>query len=151
MLSQDNIIQDNIAQVKTLCNVLFDAPDKSAQEKLQFNVVVRLFVQHSTGQNPMRCCPRGPRQYCIIKNQVQICLTILAQHCTDQFPKKFSIQCYWLVQMKLSGFFPVQCCLEPLGRHYIEFFSMKCCPRSIKKTLNRIFPMQCCAKSLRQH
>ena len=88
MLSQDNIIQDNIAQVKTLCNVLFEAPDKSAQEKLQFNVVVRLFVQHSTGQNPMRCCPRGPSQYCIIKNQVQICLNDLGTTLHRSIPEE---------------------------------------------------------------
>ena len=151
MLSQDNIIQDNIAQVKTLCNVLFEAPDKSAQEKLQFNVVVRLFVQHSTGQNPMRCCPRGPSQYCIIKNQVQICLNDLGTTLHRSIPEEIFHSMLLACSDELSGFFPVQCCLEPLGRHYIEFFSMKCCPRSIKKTLNRIFPMQCCAKSIRQH
>ena len=42
-----------------------------------------------------------------------------------------------VVQMT-SGFFPVQCCLEPLGQHCIEFV-LQCCSMSIKTTLHRIF------------
>ena len=41
---------DNIAQVKTLCNVVQEAPDNVAQEKLLFNVVSILLGQHCTGK-----------------------------------------------------------------------------------------------------
>ena len=32
----------------------------------------------------------------------------------------------------------MQCCLEPLGQHYIGLLPVQC-PKSIKTTLNRIF------------
>ena len=44
---------DNIAQVKSLCNIVQEAPDIIAQEKFLFNFVLILLGQHCTGkQNP---------------------------------------------------------------------------------------------------
>ena len=37
---------DKIAQVKSLCNVVQEAPDNIAQEKNLFNVVIILLGQH---------------------------------------------------------------------------------------------------------
>ena len=33
----------------------------------------------------------------------------------------------------------MQCCLEPLGQHFIGFLPVQCCPKSIKTTLRKIF------------
>ena len=41
---------DKIAQVKTLCNVVQEAPDNNAQEKNPFTVVLILLGQHCTGK-----------------------------------------------------------------------------------------------------
>ena len=60
---------DNIAIIKILCNVVLEAPDKNALEKILFNIVVILLGQHCTSQNPMQCCPRGFRQNCTGKNR----------------------------------------------------------------------------------
>ena len=48
-------------EVKTLCNVAQKAPDNIAWEKILSNVVLILFGQHCTAENPMQCCPRGSR------------------------------------------------------------------------------------------
>ena len=52
--------QDNIAQVKTLCNVVLEAPDNNAQEKILFNVVLTFLGQHCTSncKNLVQCYPR---------------------------------------------------------------------------------------------
>ena len=42
---------DNIAQVKTLCNVVQEAPENIAQEKKLFNVVLILLEQHCMSRN----------------------------------------------------------------------------------------------------
>ena len=67
----------NIEQVKTLSNVVREAPNDITYEKILFNVVLILLGQHCTGQNPMQCCPRGSRQHCIRKNLAQFCLNTL--------------------------------------------------------------------------
>ena len=51
--------------VKTLCNVVLEAPDNNVQEKVLFVFVLILFVQHRTGQIPMQCCPKDSRPHCI--------------------------------------------------------------------------------------
>ena len=44
----------NITQVNTLRNVVQEAPDNNAQEKILLNVVLILSGQHCTGQDPMQ-------------------------------------------------------------------------------------------------
>ena len=41
---------NNFAQVNTLCNVVLEAPDNNSQEKVIFNVVLKLFGQQCTGE-----------------------------------------------------------------------------------------------------
>ena len=75
-----SVVQDapnNIAPVKALCNVVLKAPDNTAQENVLFHVVLKLFGQQSTGQNTVWCCPRGSRQHCIKKTPVQCILNTL--------------------------------------------------------------------------
>ena len=67
----------NIAQIKTLCSVVFQAPDNNAQEKILFYVVLILLGQHYIGKNPMQCWTWGSRQQCTGKNLVQCCLNTL--------------------------------------------------------------------------
>ena len=55
---------DNIAQVKTQCNVVLEALDTNAPEK------ILLSGQHCTDKNLVRCYPRGSRQKCKGKNPV---------------------------------------------------------------------------------
>ena len=47
---------DNIAQVKALYNVVQEAPDNIAHEKIPFNVVFALLGRHCTDKNPVQCC-----------------------------------------------------------------------------------------------
>ena len=54
MLSKYGQYWDSIAQVKSLCNVVLEAPDNNAQEKVLINVVLILFGQQCTGQNPIQ-------------------------------------------------------------------------------------------------
>ena len=42
---------DNIAKVKTLCNVVQEAPENTSQEKILFNVVLILLEQYCTSRN----------------------------------------------------------------------------------------------------
>ena len=58
----------NIAQIKTLCSVVYEAPDNNAQEKILFYVVLILLGQHYIGKNPMQCWTWGSRQQCTEKN-----------------------------------------------------------------------------------
>ena len=68
---------DNIAQIKTLCSVFWEAPNTIVQEKILYNVVLIPLGQHYTGKNPIQCCPWGSRQQCTGKNPVQYCLNTL--------------------------------------------------------------------------
>ena len=64
----------------TLCNVVREAPDNIAQEKILRilrNVVLLLIGQHCTRQKPLQCCLRGSRQHCIRENLVQCFLNTL--------------------------------------------------------------------------
>ena len=64
----------------TLCNVVREAPDNIAQEKILRilrNVVLLLLGQHCTRQKPLQCCLRGSRQHCIRENLVQCFLNTL--------------------------------------------------------------------------
>ena len=51
---------DNIAQVKTLCNVVQEAPENIAQEKIMFNVVLILLEQHCRGKNLCNVIQEAP-------------------------------------------------------------------------------------------
>ena len=62
--------------VKTLCNVVQEAQDNNAQEKILFNVVLIFLGQHSTCKNLVQCYPRDSRQHCTGKNQVRCRLNI---------------------------------------------------------------------------
>ena len=68
---------DNIAQIKTLCSVFWEAPNTIVQEKILYNVVLIPLGQHYTGKNPIQCCPWGSRQQCTGKNPIQYCLNTL--------------------------------------------------------------------------
>ena len=59
---------DSIAQVKTLCNVVQEAPDNIAHEKILLNNVVILLGQHYTGKNPVQSCPRSNLVQCHLNN-----------------------------------------------------------------------------------
>ena len=65
---------DNIAQVKSLCNVVQEARDNPAQEKNTANVALILLGQHCTGKILVQYCPGGSRQHCTGKNTAQCCL-----------------------------------------------------------------------------
>ena len=62
---------------KTLCNIVWEAPDNNLLEKILGNFVSILLVQHCTGQNSMKHCLRGSRQLGIRKNSVQCYLNTL--------------------------------------------------------------------------
>ena len=51
---------DNIALVKTLCNVVQEAPENIAQEKIMFNVVLILLEQHCRGKNLCNVIQEAP-------------------------------------------------------------------------------------------
>ena len=42
---------------KPLCNVVLEALDSIAQEKILYNAVLTLLGQYYTSKNPMSCCP----------------------------------------------------------------------------------------------
>ena len=105
---------DNIALVKTLCNVVLEAPDNNEQEKVHFNfnVVLILVGQHCTSKNLVQRCPRGSRQQftrespmqCCLntlrktlhrKNLVQYCLRGSRQHCTGKNPVQCRLSNIW--------------------------------------------------------
>ena len=56
-----------------------------------------------------------------------------------------------VLRQQWTGFFLMQCCLEPLRQHYIEVLSVQCCPDSIKKHCTGFFLIQTCLQPLRQH
>ena len=129
-----SIVQEapnNIAHVKTLCNVVLEAPDNSAHENVLFNVVLIIFVQHGTGHNPMQCCPRSPRQYCMRKNSVQCCLNNLG---TTFHRSKSYVSLVERLQETLHRTNLVQCCHNTPGI-----------------ILHRKKLMQFCSKGSRQH
>ena len=68
---------DDIAQIKTLCSVVREAPNNTTQEKILFNIVFISLGQRYSGKNPMQCCPWGSRQQCNGKHSVQYCLNTL--------------------------------------------------------------------------
>ena len=103
---------DNIAQIRFLCNVVQEASDNIAQEKIVFNVVLILLGQHCTGKKVVQCCPRGFRQHAQEKNLFNVVLILLGQHCTAKIhvqccPRGFRQHC--------TGTKSVQCCLSTLG------------------------------------
>ena len=110
--TQHQYYWDNIAQVKTLCNVVLEAPDNSTHEKILFNVVLIHSRQHCTGQNPMYCCPRGSRQQCIRKILVQCCLNTLGTILHRSKPYEMLPE---RLQTTLHRKKPVQCCLNTPG------------------------------------
>ena len=52
---------NNIAQIKTLCNVLGDPPSNIPQEKVMCLFVLTFLRQYCTGKNQLQCCLRGSR------------------------------------------------------------------------------------------
>ena len=131
MLSQERLSWDNIAQIKTLCSVALEAPNKNTQEKIMFNVVLILLGQHCTGKNPMQCCPRDSRQKCTGKNPVQCCLNTLGATLHRLNPYAILSERF---QKTLHRKNPVQYCLNTPGT-----------------TLHWKNPMQCCPRGSRQH
>ena len=88
---------DNIAQTKTLCSAVQEAPNNiaqvktfwnieargsNAQEKVLFSVALMLFLQQCTGQNPMQCCLRTI--LCIRKSLCNVGLMLSGQRCTGK-------------------------------------------------------------------
>ena len=72
--------RDNNEQVKSLCNVVRQAPDNTASEEIFCNVVLILLEQHCTAENYMQCCPRGSTQICIREDPVQHFLNTFGTH-----------------------------------------------------------------------
>ena len=44
------------------------------------------------------------------------------------------------IKTNCTGFFLIQCCLEPLRQYCIGFCPVQCCPKGIKITLHRFCP-----------
>ena len=83
-LAPDNITQEKVAILlgqhytgKTLCSVAQEPPENIAHEKVLFNKVVILFGQHCTGKNFVPCCPRVSRKHYTVKNLAQCCLNTI--------------------------------------------------------------------------
>ena len=53
-----NTLGTTLYMKNTLCNVVQEAPDNIAHEKILFSVVVKLLGQHCTGKNPVQCYPK---------------------------------------------------------------------------------------------
>ena len=103
------LISWDIAQTKTLCNVVQEAPDNIAQVKILFNFVLILLGQHCTGKNPVQFCPNTLRtilhrkkilfnfvlillgQHYTGKNPVQFCPRVSKQHCTRKNTVQFCL------------------------------------------------------------
>ena len=78
-----NVFSGNIiAQIKTMCSVVFEAPDNNTQEIILFNFVLILLGQHCPGPKPMQCCLRASRQHWTGKILCKIVLILLGQHCS---------------------------------------------------------------------
>ena len=71
ILFNDALIRDNIAQVKTLCNVVQEAPENIAQGKLLFNVVLILLGQYRTDKNLCNVAQKAPDEIAREKNPSQ--------------------------------------------------------------------------------
>ena len=65
-------------------NVVQEAPDNIAQEKILFSVVLILLRQHGAGKYLVQCCQSGSRQNCKEKILSNVILILLRQHCTGQ-------------------------------------------------------------------
>ena len=68
----------HLVRVNTLCNVVEEAPDNIAQEKILFNVVLLLLKQHCTCKNLEQCCPRYYRQDCTGKILFYVAVILLS-------------------------------------------------------------------------
>ena len=86
---------------------------KQCTGKILFTVAL-ILLRHCTGQKPMQCCPRGPRQHCIRKKPVQCCLNTLK---TTLHRSKL----YAMLSKKLQTTFhrknPMQCCPRGSGKN----------------------------------
>ena len=131
----------------TLCNVVREAPDNIAQEKILRilrNVVLLLIGQHCTRQKPLQCCLRGSRQHCIRENLVQCFLNTLGTIYNKSKPYALlSERIQTALQKKKKN--PVQCCFNNLGTtlHRSKSYPMiiiQCCPRGSKQHYTRIYP-----------
>ena len=119
------------------------APDNIAQEKILCNVVLILFGQHCTAENPMQWCPRDSRQLCIRNNLVQCCLNT--------------------VQTTLHKKKPVQCCLNTLWTTLYSWKLDATLSKRLQTALHKKFfpfnvsglcylgPMQCCPRGSKHH
>ena len=56
-----------------------------------------------------------------------------------------------LLRRQCTGFFPVQCCLEPLGECCTGFFLCNIFPRVLKQLCRELSPVNCCLGPLGQH
>ena len=84
-------------------------------------------------------------------------------------PKQHLLVVPRVLRQHWTGFFLIQCCLDPLRQHWIGlFWPVQCWPKGIKKimlrisyamlseasqtTLDRVLPVRCCPpKSIRWH
>ena len=64
-----NTLETTLYMKKTLCNVVQEARDNIAHEKILFNIVVILLGQHCTDKNPVQYCPSDYRQHYTGKKQ----------------------------------------------------------------------------------
>ena len=75
---------DNIAQVKSFCNVIKTAPDNIAQEKIVFNVALIFLGQHCTGKTLYNVVQKPPGNIRPKKILFNVALILLGQHCTGK-------------------------------------------------------------------
>ena len=100
--------------IKTLCNVVLEAPGNNAQQKVLFNFsfILILLGQHCTSKNLVQCCPRGPRQQFTGESSLQSCFNTPGkilhrknpvqhsprgsrQHCTGKNPVHCRLSNIW--------------------------------------------------------
>ena len=120
--------------------------------------------QHRTAGNPMQCCPRGSRQFCIRTNPVQCCLktlgitlhrsklyAILSERLQTTLHKKTLCNfALILLGQHCAGQNPMQYCPKGSRQHCIRRNPMQCCLNTLWATMNSYNPMQCCPRCSRQ-
>ena len=110
ILSKDS--WKNIAQVKTLCNVVREAPGRIAQKKkILFNFDLLLLELYFTSQNSIQCSPGSSRQYWIRNSPVQFRFNTRGR--TFHRPKPYAVLSGKL-KTTLQWKNPVQYCLNTL-------------------------------------
>ena len=156
----------NIAQGFCLCNVVrrwvlkqhwtWFFPVKYCLEPLR---------QHCTENLPVQCYPKSVKR---TLNRFFSCAILSGASSWTTLHKVFT---YFpnvvprVLRQHHTWFFPVECCLEPLGQHYTRILPAKCWPTRVRQHstgfspvqcleplgqyCTRILPVQCCPKRIK--